>query len=168
MTTQSKLFWVAVPITVGWIVFMRPYTPKNIIAFEFAKTTEQANAIMEMWGTHGVELARTGIYLDFIFLILYATTIMLGCKVAARYSSRPMVVQIGNILSISIWMAALCDSIENLAMLNTLAEISSTTVSIAYYFAALKFSIVLICMLFVIIASALGSILKINQYLQQK
>ena len=157
---QTKLFWIVTAATIGWIIFMRPHTPKNIVQFEFAKSVESAGNIITTWGDVGVVKATTSIYLDFVFIILYSTAIMLGCKVSSEYSKRELLIKSGSLLSIFIWLAGLCDVIENIAMLKTLEAISQTTTSIAFYFAAIKFCIVGVCLLFMIVASLTGLVKK--------
>ncbi len=158
MTRQTKLFWLVTASNIGWIALMRPYTPKNIVQFEFAKTIPAAKNIILNWGAEGIALAKTSIYLDFIFIVLYCTAIMLGCRVASLFAGKAALIKIGFILSWLIWAAGLCDVIENLAMLKTLGEISQQTISIAFYFAAVKFSLVMIGLLFILTSSIIGLI----------
>lgn len=158
MNKQSKLFWSVTAATIAWIIFMRPYTPANIVQFEFAKTIETATSIITVWGAEGAAKATTSIYLDFVFIVLYCSAIMLGCKVTAQFSKRELLIKIGSALALFIWVAGLCDVIENIAMLKTLESISQTTTSIAFYFAAIKFSIVGVSLIFIMIASITGLI----------
>lgn len=136
--------------TVAWMIFMRPFTPPNIIQFEFANTVEKAQSIMDEWGTSGVAAARLSIYLDFVFLILYSWSISLGCKVVI--ASMPTIgwKKAGEYLSTTIWFAGSCDLIENFAMLFTLSNMNEFSVSAAYYFAMFKFAVVIVCLLFII------------------
>jgi len=154
--SKTKLFWIATAITIGWIIFMRPYTPKNIVQFEFAKTVENATTIITEWGVNGVELAKTSIYLDLVFIILYCSSIMLGCRVSSQFSKKEFLIKIGIFFSFLIWIAGVCDVIENVAMLKTLTEINQLPISVSFYFAAIKFSIVLITLAFVIASSLTG------------
>ncbi len=141
--------------TVAWMIFMRPFTPPNIIQFEFAKTVEQAQSIMDDWGTGGVAAARLSIYLDFVFLILYSWSVSLGCK--AVIASMPAIwwKKAGEYLSTVSWFAGSCDLIENFAMLFTLSNMNEFSVSVAYYFAMFKFTIVFVCLLFIITSPAI-------------
>jgi hypothetical protein len=162
MTKQTKLFWIATIATMGWITLMRVYTPKNIVQFEFAKTVPTVNEIITTWGLEGIALAKTSIYLDFIFIVLYCSAIMLGCKVASTYSGKTILIKIGVGLSWLIWFAGLCDAIENFAMLKTLEVVNQPTISIAFYFAAIKFAIVVMALLFTIISALAGLINRKN------
>src|SRR6185503_9202830 len=104
---------------------------------------QAANNILSNWGDVGIALAKISIYLDFIFIALYCSAIMLGCRVASLFSGKAALIRIGHFLSWLIWVAGLCDVIENIAMLKTLEEVSQLAISMAFYFAAIKFIIVL-------------------------
>src|SRR5688572_15041526 len=160
MTKQSKLFRLFVIANIVWIAFMRAYTPKNIVQFEFAKTVSTANEIISNWGTEGIALAKTSIYLDFVFIALYCSAIMLGSRVAALFSRKTMLIKIGLVLSYLIWVAGLCDVVENFAMLKTLEGVNQQTLSVAFYFAAIKFSIVLMALLLILTSTVIGFIVK--------
>lgn len=160
MKNQSKIFWIATLITVGWIIFMRPYTPKNIVAFELAKTIPVAEKIIADWGAEGLNKARTSIYLDFVFIILYCTSITLGCKVAAQYTGIKKIIYVAGILAFAIWLAGLLDVIENLCMLKTLAAPTLLTVTVSFYTATIKFLIVLGSLLFILTSAIIGVLKK--------
>lgn len=161
MKKQTKFFLIATLITISWIILMRPYTPTNIVAFELAKTTVAAEQIINEWGTEGVQKATTSIYLDFVFILLYCTSIMLGCHVAAQYAGLKKLISVASIFAIAICIAGLLDVVENLCMLKTLSAPSLSTTAIAFYAAAIKFSIVGISLVF-ILASALTGLIKKN------
>lgn len=150
MSKQTKLFWIVASGAIVWMFVMRPFTPGNIVQFEFAKSVEQAQNIINDWGAAGVATARISIYLDFVFLILYSWAISLGCKVVIESNTPGWLKRAGEYLSTIIWFAGSCDLIENFAMLFTLSEINEFSVSAAYYFALFKFVIVLVCLLFII------------------
>jgi hypothetical protein len=156
MGDQVKRFYVILFATLCWMIVMRLFSPTNIVEFEFAGTVQKATEIIDVWGDKGVELARTSTYLDFIFLLLYSASISLGCKVASTYSKNQLLIKIGITLSWIVWLAGMSDVIENISMLNTLNEINQATISLAYYFAAIKFSMVAVGLLFIISSSLIG------------
>jgi hypothetical protein len=156
MGKQAKLFWIATLVTVGWIILMRPFSPSNIIQFEVAKTVASAQQIIDDWGGEGVTKARISIYLDFVFVFLYAWAIGLGCKVSTAFSANEKLVMAGTFFSRVIWFAGSCDIIENLAMLFTLADNNDLTVSMAFYFACIKFIIVVLALLLIFISFGVG------------
>jgi hypothetical protein len=135
---------------------MRPFTPANIVQFELAKTVDSAQQIMVDWGEDGISKARFSIYLDFVFIFLYAWAISLGCKVSATFSANQNLVTAGGFFSRVIWFAGSCDIIENVAMLLTLSEINELTVSMAFYFAIFKFSIVVLALMLIVFSAGVG------------
>jgi hypothetical protein len=156
MTKDSRLFWLAVIATIMWMLLMRPFTPENIIQFELAKTVDTAGKIISLWGEAGIKKATTGIYLDFVFLILYSWSIGTGCTLAAKFSGIELFIRPALFFSRAAWFAGCCDLIENLSMLFTLSHLNEFSVSMAYYFAIVKFLIVVISLIFILLAAAVG------------
>jgi hypothetical protein len=156
MGKQAKLFWFVTLVTIGWMILMRPFTPSNIVQFELAKSVDSAQQIIGEWGEEGIEKARLSIYLDFVFIFLYAWAISLGCKVSAAFSSNQNLISAGGFFSRVIWFAGSCDIIENTAMLLTLSEINELTASMAFYFAIFKFSIVVLALILIFISLGVG------------
>jgi len=156
MNKSTKLFWIIASITIGWLLLMRPFTPTNIVQFELAKTIPAARQIIDDWGVNGISNARLSIYLDFVFAFLYAWAISLGSKVATAFSSNKNLINAGDFFSRVIWFAGSCDIVENVAMLFTLSSMNELTISMAYYFAIIKFVIVLTALLLIVIAFGLG------------
>jgi hypothetical protein len=156
MSKQAKQFWIVAGIAIGWIIVMRPFTPSNIVQFELAKTLPSAQQIMDEWGEEGISKARLSIFLDFVFIFLYAWAIALGCKVSTTFSANKNLITAGTFFSLVIWFAASCDLIENLSMLFTLSDVNDLTVSMAFYFAIIKFTIVLLSLLLIIFSLGVG------------
>jgi hypothetical protein len=156
MGKQAKLFFIVTIATIGWIILMRPFSPANIVQFEMAKTVESAQHIITEWGKEGVSKARVSIYLDFVFIFLYAWAIGLGCKVSSAFSANEKLIVAGTFFSRAIWFAGSCDLIENFAMLFTLSSINELTVSMAFYFAIIKFTIVVVALLLIFLSLGVG------------
>jgi len=156
MGKQAKLFWIVTLATIGWMMLMRPATPANIIQFELAKTVEAARKIIDVWGEEGVSKAQLSIYLDFVFIFLYAWAINLGCKVSAAFSDNEKLIKAGAFFSTMIWFAGSCDLIENVAMLFTLSGMNELTVTMAFYFAIFKFTIVVLALVLIFISLGVG------------
>jgi hypothetical protein len=152
MNTNINHFRIALGVAIVWTIVMRLFSPANIVEFEFAGSVQKATEIIELWGDKGVSLAKTSTYLDFVFLIVYSAAISLGCLVASSFSKLQILIKTAKPLSRIVWVAGICDAIENMAMLKTLQEINQTSISIAYYFAAIKFTIVFIGLLFILIS----------------
>lgn len=163
MQNQTRLFQIATLTAICWTIVMRLFSPNNIVQFELAGTTSVAREIILNWGPEGVSLAKTSTYLDFIYILLYCAAITLGCRVAAGYSKIEVFSKIGFGLSILTLVAGGSDVIENIAMLKSLNEVTHATVSVAYYFAIAKFTMLFLALLFILIAFATGAIRKIRK-----
>jgi len=153
---RQNLFWLVTAATIGWMLVMRPVTPTNIIEFEFARTPEKAVKIFIDWGGSGVEKAKMSILLDFVFLVLYSWAISLGCKVAAGFSNTSIISKIGLRLSRIIWMAGACDMIENVSLLLVMRNLNAMLLELAFWTDGIKFTIVIIALLFIIVAFGIG------------
>ena len=156
MSKESKLFWIVTLVTLGWMLVMRPFTPTNIVQFELAKVVPSAQQIMDDWGTEGIAKARLSIYLDFAFILLYAWAIALGCKISTVFSGNNNLMKAGAFFSRIIWFAGSCDIIENVSMLFTLSGINELTVTMAFYFAVIKFLIVGVALLLILLSMGVG------------
>lgn len=163
MPKQARLFQIAIIAAICWTIVMRLFSPNNIVQFEMAGTTSIATEIITNWGPDGVAMAKTSTYLDFIYLLLYSAAIALGCRAAASYSKNDIFIKVGPALALLTLIAGLCDVIENIAMLKSLNEIDQTVVSVAYYFAATKFTILFIALLFILIAFATGALRRFSK-----
>ena len=152
----KQVFVISLVCTIVWMMLMgsaiKPLNSKQIVAFELAKTAEAAAKISKEWEEKDlIPNAKKSIYLDFVFLILYSVSIGIGCIVLSAFTGNSFLVRIGLMLSKIVPFAGLFDVVENLAMLKTLSgEITMLTVAIAFWFAILKFLIVILSLLFVI------------------
>jgi uncharacterized integral membrane protein len=163
MLSHSKNFLIALAATVIWFFILRPFTPPNIVAFELAGTVESVSKIMSEWSPVQIAKVKTSIYLDFGFILAYCSTLVLACRAAVNYSGVQVFIKTGNQFVWIVWLAGVCDAIENIAMLRTLSEISQTSVSIAFYFATIKFSILLIALIFVLINLVMGTFAQVRR-----
>lgn len=158
---KQTLFWLVTAATIGWMLVMRPVTPTNIIEFEFARTPEKVIKIFMDWGGGGVEKAKMSILLDFVFLILYSWAISLGCKVAASFVNTSVISKIGLQLSRIIWIAGVCDLVENVSLLFVIHNLNATLLELAYWTAGIKFTIVIVTLLFILVAACIGLMQKL-------
>lgn len=163
MSRQVRVFWFVTAGAIAWMFVMRPFTPPNIIEFELARTVDNALRIIAAWGEDGVDKARMSIYLDFAFLILYSWAISLGCRVASIFSKQQVLISVGSFLAKAIWIAALCDFIENVAMLKTLQHVDELFLGIAFWTALIKFVWVIASLVFILLATGVGVFEKITK-----
>ena len=125
--------------------------PYGIISFELAGTSQNALLILESWDGQAREHAAFGLGFDYLFMIAYAMSIGLACVLSAGVLQRrgwPLV-GLGLFLAWALWIAALLDAVENIALLSMLfGNISEAWPAIAYWCALLKFSLVFAGMVF--------------------
>jgi len=155
-----RLFWLFLLLTVGYMIWLKnylsPLSSGEIVQFEIAKTVEKANAIIQDWKSSGkYEQVVKSTFPAYLFIALYTLAIGLGCRFISACTGNEILIKGGRGFAWLILLAAICDIFENIALSRTLSgPVSQLNVSIAYNLAHIKFSIVIICILF-IVASAL-------------
>ena len=151
-----QLFWLFFLLTMGYMFWMRnylsPLSSGEIVQFEIAKTVEKANSIIADWKNTGkYEPGVKSIYLAYFFIALYTVAIALGCRFISVCTGNDILIKGGRGFSWLIIIATICDVIENIAMSKTLhGEVSKWSVTIVYNLARVKFSIVIVCVLFML------------------
>lgn len=160
----NRIWVISIVLTFAWMMLMsssvKPLTSKKIVAFEFAKTQEAALFMMKEWKENNlIAVAKKSIYLDFVFLVLYSLSISLGCLVLSGFTGNRFLIQMGLWVSKIVPLAGLCDVVENGAMLTSLSgNITRESVTITYWFAAIKFLIVVASLIFLLVCMILGGI----------
>lgn len=111
-----------------------------------------AEQVIKSWGEAAKIRAAFSLGLDFLFLIVYSTTIGLACVWAAKVvqiRELPLV-NVGILLAWGQWLAALLDILENIALVIILFDPVKTNWSqLAKLCAISKFSLVILGMLYV-------------------
>ena len=136
-----------------WIrSYLSPLSSGEIVQFEIAKTVNKANAIIQDWKNSGkYEQGVKSTTFAYLFIVLYTIAIALGCRFISACTGNDILVKGGRGFSWLIGIATICDIIENIAMSQTLrGNISQWNVTIAYNLARVKFSIVIVCILFIV------------------
>ncbi|MBO0935540.1 hypothetical protein J2I47_03165 [Fibrella sp. HMF5335] len=158
-----RLFWLLLIATIGYSVFMNrsiaPLTSKEVVAYELARTPDQATVLLGQMSLRGKDvLLSRSIFLDFLFLCLYGTTLFVGCRYAAQLLAKvdvrkTWITWVNRLAWLGI-VAAVFDAIENGAMLQQLppASATTTTAHLAWAMALLKFS----CIAVVLFIAATG------------
>lgn len=132
--------------------YLAPLSSDELIQFEIAKTANKAQAIIDHWKLTGkYELGVKSTYLAYIFMVLYTLAIALGCRFISVCTGNEIMIRGGKGFAWLIIIATICDLIENIALSHTLrGQISQWNVTIAYNLAKVKFSIVIVCLLFIL------------------
>jgi len=151
-----QLFWLFFLLTIGYMIWVRnylaPLSSDEIVQFEIAKTVDRAQAIIGGWKLTGkYEQGVKSTYLAYLFMVLYTLAIGLGCRFISICTGNEIMIKGGKGFSWLIVAATICDVAENIALSRTLhGPISQWNVSIAYDLARVKFSIVIVCLLFML------------------
>ena len=162
-----QLFWLFSLLTIAYMIWIRTYlsplSSGEIVQFEIAKTVARANAIIQEWKSSGkYEPGIRSLYLDYVFIILYTIAIALGCRFISACTGNDILTKGGRGFAWLIVGAAICDIIENIAMSKTLqGVVSQLNVTIAYNLARIKFSIVIVCVLFMVACALYWAIGKL-------
>jgi hypothetical protein len=135
--------------------YLSPLRSEEIVQFEIAKTVGKAQAIISDWKNTGkYEQGVRSTSLAYVFMILYTVAIALGCRFISVCTKNEILIKGGRGFAVLIILATICDFIENTALARTLhGAVSQWDVSIAYNLARVKFSIVIVCLLFMVACS---------------
>ena len=125
----------------------------GIISFELSKTLERAQEILDSWSTLSKTYAGLNLGFDFLFLFIYTLFIaILIHKLNIRLWAGKALYKFGEILIWSMFLTAIFDCIENVSLIKLLiGGRQQFWVSIAYYFAVVKFVLIAISILYIII-----------------
>lgn len=156
---RPRLFWPLLALTLTLMVAMnllgKPLNtaaaPMGIVSFEFAATPELAQAMLDSWGEPARLRAAFVQGLDFLFPLVYSTTIALGCAWAGDVLRRARwpLAGLSAALAWGQWLAALCDYIENVALVAIIfGVVRSPWPQIAAGFAAVKFALIFVGMVY--------------------
>ena len=126
--------------------------PSGIVSFELAKDLETAIAMLNSWDETAKIAAGLSLGFDFIFPVVYSSGIaLLLYRLNSLVWKDHAFYHIGYYLVNAMFIAMLCDFIENIGLIQLLlGNLSPFWVSVAYYFATIKF-----CLLFIGISAVL-------------
>jgi hypothetical protein len=155
-TRLRQLFWLFFLLTIAYMIWVRnylsPLSSDELVQFEIAKTTGKAQTIIQDWKNSGkYELGLQSTYFAYIFMLLYTIAIALGCRFLSALTGNEILIKGGKGFSWLIVAATACDLVENIALSRTIrGDISQWNVRVAYDLARVKFSIVIVCILFML------------------
>ena len=147
---RTRVFYLLLGLTILLLLSMNfvgtplntAAAPQGIVSFEFAATPERAQAMLDSWSP--AARVRAGFIqgLDFLFPVIYSTTVGLGCIMAAGVIARrrQAISRLGRWLAWGLWLAAALDYIENIGLVIILfGAVQSPYPQIAAVCATLKF-----------------------------
>ncbi|HWB94624.1 MAG TPA: hypothetical protein VG605_22365 [Puia sp.] len=156
LSRLRQLFWFFFVLTIVYMIWLRsflaPLSSGEFVQFEIAKTAARARTIIENWkltGKYRQVVQSTNF--AYIFIALYTIAIALGCRFISAITNNEILTKGGRWFAWLIVLATACDLMENIALSHTIhGPISQWNVTIAYNLARIKFSIVIVCLLFML------------------
>jgi hypothetical protein len=157
---RFRVFWLflsfALLLMVGFSVTGEPLnteaSPLGVISFELAGNVRESTNILDHWNQEAQERAAFGLGLDFLFIPIYSTGLVLGCTLAAEVLQRhnwPLN-SVGAPLAWTQWLAALLDVVENVALLSILFGMAAVPwPQVARWCALIKFTIVFLGIIYI-------------------
>jgi hypothetical protein len=158
---RGRYFWPLLALTlilsvvmsiVGRLLLTRS-APSGIVSYELAGDVSLAQQMITSWDATARAYAAFGLGLDFLYLVLYSTTIGLACVWVADISRArhwPLA-GLGAPLAWGLWLAALCDAIENIGLtVMLLSVVGEPWPLIARWCAIVKFSLIVIGLIYVL------------------
>lgn len=146
-------FWPLLLATLGLSMYMASgplktsAAPGGIVSLELAGSLTRAQEVLGSWDNNALRFAHESVLVDFLYLVLYSTTIGIACVWGAeRFLSQGWGVgKIGIPLAWGMWLAGLCDAVENVALLRLLGGARvSFWAWLAFGCAVIKFAILVI------------------------
>jgi hypothetical protein len=124
--------------------------PQGIVSYEFAGSVEQARAMLDSWANARAQ-AGFNLGFDFVYMLLYSTTIAVACGWAGRVlrDRRWPLGALASWLAPGQWLAALFDATENVALTVLLfGTLSEPWPQVAAACATIKFALIIAGLVF--------------------
>ena len=128
--------------------------PQGIVSYELAGNVSAARAILDSWNPQARVYAGFSLGFDFLFMVLYSTTIAYACTwVSGGWrGKRRSLASVGLLLAWGQWVAGLFDAVENGALWVMLAAAPAAPwPQIARWCATVKFALVLLGLAYAIV-----------------
>jgi hypothetical protein len=130
--------------------------PQGIISFEFAGDVPAAQQIVDSWDAQARGHAGFNLGFDFLFLVLYSTTIAFACAwIAGSFQGGlKSLAAAGLLLAWGQWLAALLDAVENTGLLIILLDAPAAPwPQIARWCALVKFALVILGLVYALLGA---------------
>ena len=156
---RFTLFILFATIVVGCFMvyfdsFLKNDICKNgIISFELVNDIENSKAILNSWNLKSKISAGLSLGLDYLFLLLYPSLIaVLIHKLNQKLWANHSFYKVGVYIIFAQFFTALFDAIENVGLIQLLlGNIDQFWTSLAYYFASIKFVLIITGIVYIIV-----------------
>lgn len=168
--TRRLWFWLFLLLALGMTILStlvgQPLrtsaAPQGIVSLEFAGTLENAQLIIQSWNDQTQLVAAFSLGIDFLYPVLYALAVALGCLMASPYLPPP-ISGWGSWLARGALLAGGLDYIENISLWQLLLGTGDAFwAPLAWGCAAIKFSLVFLGILYTS-AGGIGYLLRKNR-----
>jgi hypothetical protein len=162
-----RLFWPLAALSVVMLLIFQaidvaltsPVAPLGIVSFELAGSVSAVQEILASWDAQAQLHAAFGLGLDYLFMPIYSTAIGLGCIWAAEIVHRSgwPLAGLGAALAWGLWLAALFDATENLALTAIMfGAVAAPWPQVSAFCASIKFTLIAAGLIFAIYGLAGG------------
>lgn len=169
----ARFFWPLLGLTILLMIVFgitgAPLTtaaaPYGVVSFELAGTVENMREILASWDAQTQLRAAFGLGLDYLFMVVYASTLIFGCGLATRVLQRSKwpLVRFGNPLAWGVILAALLDAVENVALTTIIfGTVASPWPEVARWCAIPKFGLIFIGIVFVIYGGVVALVERLS------
>lgn len=170
LQNRRRLFWVLLVLTLLVMVIMNivgaplnnETAPSGIVSYELAGTPEKAQGILDSWDASAQRYAAFGLGFDYVFMLAYASLFSVAVGLAGdalRRRGWPLS-WLGRPLVYAMWLAALMDAVENLALSVMLLPADATAVApwpqLAQVCAVIKFGLLFIGLVYAFLGMAVS------------
>ncbi|MGB8645576.1 MAG: hypothetical protein WCF84_10080 [Anaerolineae bacterium] len=159
--------WFFVPALVLYLIIQAAFAwldgplhtaaSSGVVSFELAGRVAVSRAMIDSWNDFARLDVSFGLGIDFLFMVAYSTLIGMACIWAARTlrTRRWPLAALGASLAWGIWLAVLCDSIENIMLLSQLFYgVFSPLPEIAAACATVKFLLIVLGLVYALYGAA--------------
>ncbi|MHA1227482.1 MAG: hypothetical protein ACTSPV_12120 [Candidatus Hodarchaeales archaeon] len=138
------------------IVTIKNNTIFGVLDLEFAWSVQKMDLILQTWGDEIIQGELLGTIVDFGFLICYSTFLAGLTLIITRKFLQEQIQGLGYYLTLTPFVAALFDAIENANLLLVLSSPLSYpeyAPFLASFFASIKFLIIIVVIIFDVIVA---------------
>lgn len=148
---RKPVFWFSLCLTAACVavfgMFLDPPLKTDIstgiVSFELARAPETAIAMVASWDMRARLFAAFSLGFDFLFMPLYATALSAGLLLAAGRLQGTWLA-LANLLGWGVYLAAVFDAVENIALFAILNGSVGANPQIAFWCASIKFGLLLL------------------------
>jgi hypothetical protein len=152
---RKAIFWTLFGITILLMLALgllggplnTPQAPYGIVSFELAGDVQKSTAMVASWEIGARSLAGFNLGLDYLYMVVYSTTIAMACLWSGELINRQGYpgARLGPPLAWGQWGAALFDALENAILLAILlGGVGGPWPMLARICALLKFGLIFI------------------------